>query len=206
MSYRANRPAVAALLLIAIATTSTPAQAPAAASGHLADSSLAFLAPLIGDWAPVLPDSVARTLGFTPVAGNYEWIVGGRAIRYRERYRAGDDPDTADLQGMILWNPATETVEFIAVAGPGEGQGRLFRGEYRLLADGTIEREYHVYYRTMADIPGEELGGSRRRFRETVSFVTPDSVTTTLEWWHDGAWRPFGPFARGSQVRLSPGS
>jgi hypothetical protein len=40
-----------------------------------------------------------------------------------------------------------------------------------------------VFYRNLADIPGEEYGGSRRRYIETVTFVTPDSIDTTLKWW-----------------------
>jgi hypothetical protein len=131
-------------------------------------------------------------------------VVGQRAIRFRERYRAGGDSDTALLHGMIYWHPASERVEFLAVAGPNDGEGRLFMGAHRLREDGTIEREYDVFYRTMADIPGEKYGGSRRRFLETVTSVTPDSIATTLEWWFDGAWRPFGPFATGRQARWRP--
>lgn len=172
--------------------------------GYLGDSTLTFLAPLIGEWTPVLPDSILQQIGHQPISGNYRWVVGERAIMFRESYPAGGDPEQALLQGMIYWNPATERVELVAVAGPGDGQGRLFRGEYRMREDGTIEREFDVYYRTLADIPGEQFGGSRRRYLETVTFVTPDSVATSLKWWHDGAWRPFGRFATGSQRRWRP--
>jgi hypothetical protein len=175
-----------------------------AVRGYLADSTLGFLAPLEGSWQPVLPDSMLQRIGHVPIAGNYVWVVGKRAMVLRESFAAGADPLTGLVQGMIYWNPATEKVEFMAVAGPDEGQGRLFQGEYRLREDGTIEREYDVYYRTMADIPGEVFGGSRRRYLETVTFVTADSITTTLKWWHDGAWRPFGRFATGTQTRRTP--
>lgn len=191
-------------LLSAASAAGARAQVAPTAKGRLADSSLTFLAPLVGDWQPVLPDSVLQRLGFTPIAGSYRWVVGQRAMVWRESFRAGDDPDTADLHGMIYWNPATEKIEFVAVAGKDDGQGRLFQGEYRVREDGTIEREYDVYYRTLADTPGEDLGGSRRRFLETVRFVTADSVTTSLRWWHDGAWRPFGRFATGAQTRWVP--
>jgi hypothetical protein len=172
--------------------------------GYLADSTLGFLAPLEGSWQPLLPDSMLERIGHVPIAGNYVWVVGNRAMLLRESFAAGSNPLTGLVQGMIYWNPATEKVEFIAVGGPGDGEGRLFQGEYRLREDGTIEREYDVHYRTLADIPGEVFGGSRRRYLETVTFVTPDSITTTLKWWHDGAWRPFGRFATGAQKRWRP--
>ena len=193
-------------ILFAVMLTAQPlaAQRPAVVRGFLADSSLAFLAPLIGEWMPLLPDSMIQRIGFQPIAGNYRWVVGRQAIQFRENYRAGGDPDSALLHGMIYWNPATETVEFTAVAGPLAGEGRLFRGAYRQRENGTIEREYDVFYRTLADIPGEEYGGSRRRYLETVTFVTPDSIDTTLKWWFDGAWRPFGRFSTGKQARWRP--
>jgi len=190
------------LLLVFLGFGGAEAQRPV--RGYLADSTLRFLAPLVGRWAPVLPDSVIRAIGYQPIANHYDWVVAERAIRLRESYRAGEDPDSSDLQGLIYWNPATETVEFVAVAGKVDGQGRLFRGEYRLREDGAIEREYDVYYRTLADTPGEQFGGSRRRFRETYRLTAPDEVESTLEWWHDGAWRPFGRFARGKQRRWIP--
>jgi hypothetical protein len=68
----------------------------------------------------------------------------------------------------------------------------------------VIEREYEVFYRTLADVPGEQLGGLRRRYRETATFSAPDTIQTTLEWWSGGAWRPFGPFRRGTYVRARP--
>jgi hypothetical protein len=186
-----------------VAATPVLAQQPAV-RGYLSDSTLGFLAPLEGSWQPILADSMLRRIGHVPIAGNYVWVVGKRAILLRESFAAGTDPLTGLVQGMIYWNPATEKVEFTAVAGIGEGEGRLFQGEYRLRVDGTIEREYDVFYRTLADIPGEVFGGSRRRYLETVTFVTPDSITTTLKWWHDGAWRPFGRFATGTQTRWRP--
>jgi hypothetical protein len=192
-----------ASLAFVLLTAPVAAQQPAV-RGYLADSTLGFLARLEGSWQPILPDSVLAQIGHVPIAGNYVWVVGRRAMLLRESYAAGADPLTGLVQGMIYWNPATEKVEFMAVAGTDEGEGRLFKGEYRLREDGTIEREYDVFYRTLADIPGEVFGGSRRRYLETVTFATADSITTTLKWWHDGAWRPFGRFATGTQKRWQP--
>jgi hypothetical protein len=156
--------------------------------GYLADSSLAFIEPLVGAWRPLdVPDGIDASI----IAYDYRWTVGRKALELREGFPFGD-PEAARLDGMIYWNPATERVEFVAVAGAGEGEGRLFVGQYRGLEDGSIEREYEVFYRTPEDIPGEELGGSRRRYREVYRMVTPDSIASTLDWFHDGAWRPFG--------------
>lgn len=121
---------------------------------------------------------------------SYEWTVGRYAMRLREGFPVGH-PEAAELDGLIYWDPATERIEFVAVAGRGPGQGRFFRGEYRVLEGGGVERIYDVFYRTLEDMPGEELGGSRRRYREVYLPVTPDSMDSTLDWWMDGGWRPY---------------
>lgn len=170
--------------------------------GYLADSSLVFLEPLVGSWRPTgLPDSLAA-LDPPIVAADYRWTVGKKAMRIHESFR-GDDVDAADLDGLIYWNPATERVEFVAVAGHGPGQGRLFIGEYHELEDGAIARTYDVFYRAPTDVPGEVYGGLRRRFREVYRPVTRDSLSTALDWFHDGAWRGYGSFATGAFERLS---
>ena len=195
-------PRCLAVLIIGLSGVPAPADVAVAQTasvrGYLADSSLSFLAPLIGAWRPLqVPDSIGRTV----VAHEYRWTVGKRAVEIREGFRRGH-ADSSQLHGLVYWNPATERVEFVAVAGHGDGEGRFFVGEYRLLEDGTIQRTYDVFYRTLADMPGEAYGGSRRRYREVYRFVTPDSIASTLDWFHDGAWRGFGRFARGSFERI----
>jgi hypothetical protein len=193
-----------AAIAFVLAAPAIPVGAQSATRGFLADSALTFLTPLVGAWHPLgLPDSIARL--DPPVVGHsYQWTVGRKAMQLREIYRLGSEAD-AQLQGMVYWNPASERVEFVAVAGHGPGEGRLFTGEYRQLSDGSIERTYDVFYRTAADTPGDHLGGSRRRYREVYRFGAPDSIAATLEWFHGGEWRPFGGFARHSFKRI-PGS
>jgi hypothetical protein len=152
------------------------------------DSTVAGLERLIGLWAP----AAAGDRDGKRIAHDYSWTVGGKAVRIRENYSLGN-PDAAELDGMVLWNPATERVEFIAVAGHGPDQGRYFEGEYLFRADGAVERVYDVFYRTLADTPGEQLGGARRRFREVYRWAGPDTVHATLDWWRAGRWQPFGP-------------
>jgi len=119
-----------------------------------------------------------------------EWTVGKNALRLRE-YVRGEGPMNAALDGFIYWDPAQERIEFVAVGGHGPDQGRLFVGEFRPLADGRVERVYDVFYRTAADMPGGELGGLRRQYREIYSADGPDGLTHTLEWWLDRRWQPF---------------
>lgn len=119
-------------------------------------------------------------------------IVGGNALRVREHTPVDGPADDAEVEGIIYWDPAEERLEFVAVGGRGEGQGRLFVGEYRVLADGRVERVYDVHYRTAADMPAEDWGGSRRRYREVYAPDGPDALTHSLEWWVGGEWRPFG--------------
>lgn len=165
-----------------------------AAAQATGDSTLIGFTNLVGSWSP--SRNPGRTQQPVPppdfVLHRYSWTVNGKALRVQENFRAAN-PGAAELDGMVYWNPATERVEFLAVAGGGPGQGRLFQGEYRVLADGAVERVYDVFYRTLADTPGEEFGGSRRRYREIYRRVTADSVSVLLDWWHEGQWRPFGP-------------
>ncbi len=184
------------LLVAAVGTIAAPA--PAQVAPVPVEASLAFLEPMMGVWAPTgLPDRIVPA----DVAQSYEWVVGGKAVRIKEGMRAAPD-GTPQMEGMVYWNPATDRVEFVAVAGKGPGQGRLFVGEYRLLADGGVERIYDAYYRSLEDIPGETLGGMRRRYREVYRFTDDDHISSTLEWWRDGAWVGFGRFAEGGFERL----
>lgn len=188
-------------MMLALYAGDLTAQTPqTAVRGYLSDSSLAFLTPLVGAWRPLhIPDSLRR-LDPPIVALDYRWTVGGKAVSLRESFRGS--ADSALLTGLVYWNPATERVELLAVAGKGDGEGRVFMGEYRELEGGVIERVYDVFYRAAPDVPGEQFGGLRRRYRETYRVVTPDSIASTLDWFHDGTWRPYGQFARGSFRRI----
>jgi hypothetical protein len=156
-----------------------------------ADSAMAALAPLLGRWFAANTAVATRRPPPDHVVHQYEPTVGGKAMRLREGFRG--DPSEAEFDGLIYWDPGRERIVFVGVAGRGPGQGRTFSGEYRPLADGTIERTYDVVYRTPADTPGEELGGRWRRYRETFRLITADSVESRLEWWRAGRWQPFGP-------------
>lgn len=156
------------------------------------ENPLKFLEPLIGQWAPVVPDSVLQRLPHlrSLVIHLYEWTVGQNAIHVRENFPVGK-PRESELDGMIYWDPTTQRVHFVAVGGHGPDKGRLFQGEYQLLADGRIERVYDVFYRTTSDTPGGELGGSRRRYREVYTITPNGMASATLDWWLNGRWTPF---------------
>ena len=152
---------------------------------------LALLEPLLGTWGVPAEVAAQRPELAARVVHDYAWTVGENALRVREGYVEGAR-DAAELEGLVVWHPAEERVELVAVAGHGERQVRLFQGVYRALDDGRIEREYEVFYRSPADMPGEELGGISRRYRELYA-VDGDRLEATLEWWRDGRWQPFGP-------------
>lgn len=182
--------AVTAALVIKVPTCPCPETAGADAQSRVVlDSTLRGLEPLVGSWGA--PPNTPRVPA-NHVVHLYEPMVGGKSLRMREGFPAGRSDD-AELDGMVFWNVATERIEFVAVAGKGTGQGRFFSGEYRVLPDGAVERVYDVFYRTLADTPGEELGGARRRYREVYRLAGRDSVDATLEWWLRGEWRPYGP-------------
>lgn len=186
-------PAIARRTRITVVVLAAIVLVAGGAAPQSAANPLAFLAPLIGEWAPVLPDSVLRQqpLFRDRVVHAYEWTVGRNSIRVREGYPRGK-PLESELDGQIYWDPSTQRVLFVAVAGHSDSAGRLFLGEYLRLSDGRIERIYDVLYRTKADTPGDELGGTRRRYREVYT-VAPGGVTeATLDWWRDGRWAPFG--------------
>jgi hypothetical protein len=183
--------AIGALSLAMVVPCAAGAQSPRGSPDP--DSTVRALEPLIGRWRIPPGDSLlARNPELERlVVIEAQWLVGGKAIRYREHVWP-DSTRGGELEGLIYWDPAEERLELIAVAGHGPGQGRLFVGELKPLADGRIEKVYDVFYRTLADTPGEELGGRRRRYREIIEVAGPDRLTHTLEWWRDGRWQPFG--------------
>jgi hypothetical protein len=202
-----SRPVSVHSLMLALALllpTTASAQTQPPVHGYLNDSSLALLRPLIGLWRPLVvynPSAIAP--GKTLVAEDYRWTVGGRAIHYRENYPL-PEADSALVDGMIYLNPATERVEFLAISGAGAA-GHLYVGEYHQLEDGTLERVFEAFYRAPADVPGDAYGGLRRRYRQRFQLFSADSVGFTLEWFHDGAWRPFGGrFSHNTLMRLRP--
>lgn len=167
---------------VALRYQRAPANVPPVA-GAARDGSLQGLRPLVGAWGPKeAPDRIVH---------DYRWTVGEQALRMREGFARGE-AERADLDGTVFFSPEHGQIEFVAVAGRGAGEGRLFRGEYRVLDDGRIERVYSVFYRTPADTPDEELGGLERRYREVYT-IDGDALAATLEWWRDGRWQAFGP-------------
>jgi hypothetical protein len=167
--------------------------APAAeAQAPSPDATLAALDFITGRWR--VPDGDPALQAYPHLADlvilEVGWVVGGKALRWREHVAAAD-PTDAELEGLVVWDPAEERIRFTMVAGRGDGEGRLFVGTFTPLADGRVEKVYDVYYRTAADTPAEELGGTRRRFREILEPDGPDGLTHSLEWWRDGRWQPF---------------
>lgn len=191
-----HRPSAAALCIAlavgvpALAGPSLAAQSPPPTV--VPDSTMRALAFMTGRWRVPAGDPIlAQHPELADLAIiDARWAVGGKAIRYRE-HASSDDANGALLDGLIYWNPATERIEFVAVAGPGAGQGRLFVGAFTPLADGRVEKIYDVFYRTLADTPGEELGGARRRYREVLEPAGPDRLVHSLEWWLDGRWQRY---------------
>lgn len=194
-----------AVLLVALGGRREQSGPPSSSPMAPGDTSrLAGLEALVGAWSPPAAVQASRPRYRGHVVHAYAWTVGRQAMRLREGFTLGH-PDEALLDGLVYWDPATERIEFVAVAGPGPGEGRFFHGEYHLLEDGSIERIYDVFYRTLEDMPGEELGGSRRRYREVYIPITADSMDSTLEWWMDGAWRPYNR-GRYAVVRAASGN
>lgn len=176
------------------AAAGAPALAQAAASATMPDETLQALAFLVGRWRVPAGDPALEQV---PELAELDivtatWTVGGKAMRWLDHVA---EDGTAEAEGLIFWDPALEEIRFVGVGGPGEGQGRLFVGTWTPLADGRVERRYDVFYRTLADMPGEELGGSRRRYRDVWAADGADALTHTLEWWHEGRWQTY---ARGS--------
>jgi hypothetical protein len=61
------------------------------------------------------------------------------------------------------------------------------------------------YSPAAAAAPAAARGGPGRRFRQRFEFFSADSVGYSLEWFHDGAWRPFGvQFAKNTLLRIRP--
>lgn len=152
-----------------------------------APNPLAGLAPLVGRWALPESDSVlqARPTLRTLIVAENRWTAQGHALHHRENFRP-DDPEAAQLDGIIYWDPAQGRIRFVAAT----AYGGVFDGEYAVLHDGRIARTYDVYYPTPDAAPGDQPG-TRRRYRESYTVVGADSLHAALEWWRDGRWQPF---------------
>lgn len=182
-------PRAISLVAALAASLLLPGARPVAA--QVAQNPLAALEPLLGAWGAPPAALEQRPELEHRVIHDYSWTVGENALRVRESYSI-DAPDEAEFEGLVYLHPDTGELGMIGVAGRGEGQGRLFQCTYRVLEDGRIERDYEVFYRTPADMPAAELGGTSRRFREVYT-IEGDTLAATLDWWRDGAWQPFGP-------------
>jgi hypothetical protein len=85
------------------------------------------------------------------------------------------------------------------------GAGPLSVGEYRAPAAGRLERSCPGNYQSAAADPAAARAGPGGRFRQRFEFFSADSVGYSLEWFHDGAWRPFGvQFAKNTLLRIRP--
>ena len=176
--------------LAASPLVSAPAAAQAVTGTVTPDETIAAIAFLEGRWRVPSADSALQQYPELAELDIVEatWVVGGKAMRWRDHVQPNG---VAEAEGLVYWDPALEKIRFVGVGGPGEGQGRLFVGTWTPLADGRVERLYDVYYRTLADTPGEELGGSRRRYRDVWAADGPDTIIHTLEWWHEERWQPY---------------
>ena len=151
---------------------------------------LAFLAPLLGQWAPDPADANLRHNYQIRdrVVMSLQLAAGGHFLHLHEGYPLQADTSRARLSGVLHYNPAADRVEFSAAT----RNGHSLRGVYSAGANGRIERIYEVNYQPRDQLPAPELPGRTRRYRETYE-TQGSRLNVRLELDQGGSWQPWGP-------------
>lgn len=131
---------------------------------------------LIGDW-------YTRPTGGPDIAirQNFRWGTRQSYIYYTTFTREGGRPEGIHFEGMLVWNGATRSLDYIVVSEPGSGAQE--QGTMRAAPDGSVVREVTL---TRAD-------GQISHFRQTFRRTGPDSAVTSLMRQTATGWEPNFP-------------
>ncbi len=150
------------------------------------------LSHYIGTWGP--PKDHPMVLN-NPKMKDYKFIAfewgKDKKVIWSKTGPLADPTMGATAEGMITYNPTTEKLVWLEYQISNE---ILFEGEYRLLGDNKVQREYTVYYAEGYEtIPYPEREGWTRKFRETFTPITKNSIQWLTEAFIDGEWKIHNP-------------
>ena len=130
---------------------------------------------LIGDW-----DSAGT--GGGQIHQSFRWGPDQSYISYTTFVRPKSDaPEKVHFDGIMVWNAAHRTLDYLFVLEPGSGAQE--QGTVHSEADGTIVR----------DVALTGGNGTSGRFRQTFRQTGPDNAVTSLMRQTASGWEPTFP-------------
>ncbi len=97
-----------------------------------------------------------------------------------------DEKKEVFSEGMITYNPNNKKIVWLEYQIDNE---ILFEGEYKILDENKVQRVYTVYYaENYPDIPNPHLDGWTRKYRETFTPTSENTIDWLTETWVDGKW------------------
>ncbi|WP_298899107.1 tetratricopeptide repeat protein [uncultured Psychroserpens sp.] len=116
---------------------------------------------------------------------DFEWGTDRKVIYSKTGFYSATKKKVMS-EGLITYNPTTDKIVWIEYQIDGS---MLFEGEYQLLGDNKVRREYKVYYpKGDSTIPFPEKDGWVRTFRETFTPKSNNAIGWYTELLIDGKW------------------
>jgi len=118
---------------------------------------------------------------------DFKWGSNNRVIHSRTGIYSENDTIIFS-EGIITYNPTTNKLLWLEFQIDGT---LLFDGEYKILEDNKVQREYTVYY-PVGDksIPHPGVKGWTRLYRETFIPTSTNAIDWITETFINGKWIP----------------
>ncbi|GAA4275158.1 hypothetical protein U6A24_17465 [Aquimarina gracilis] len=151
------------------------------------ENPLEQLSYYIGTWRPNADQPMVKR---NPKMKDYKvidfnWGSNKKVIHSRTGMYANIKEEFSS-EGIITYNPNTKKIVWLEYQIDNE---ILFEGEYKILGNNKVQRVYTVYYaENYPDIPNPQLPGWTRKYRETFTPVSKNTINWLTETLIDGKW------------------
>ncbi len=141
----------------------------------------------IGTWGPNLDQPMVKR---NPKMKDYKvidfsWGSNKKVIISRTGINSNQGGKISS-EGIITYNPNTKKIVWLEYQIDNE---ILFEGEYTILDNNKVQRVYTVYYaEDYPDIPNPQLPGWTRKYRETFTPISDNTIDWLTETLIDGKW------------------
>lgn len=118
---------------------------------------------------------------------DFEWGANKKVIHSKTGIYSGDQKRIFS-EGIITYNPTTKKLVWLEFQIEGT---LLFEGEYKILGNNKVQREYTVHYPEGDEtIPHPDVSGWTRLYRETFIPTSENSINWVTEIYINGKWQP----------------
>ncbi|MEQ9426545.1 MAG: hypothetical protein RJQ09_19135 [Cyclobacteriaceae bacterium] len=160
---------------------------PTALQAQMPEEPLKSLEYYMGIWIPPLNHPMTTNnpkMAHLQVIA-FEWGAQKKVIKSTTGI-ISDEYNIPFSEGTITYNPLTKKIVWLEYQYDGD---LLFEGEYKPLADGSMERLYTVYYvEGDKTIPNPQEGGWTRLYRETFTPFHQDTIAWKTETYIGEKW------------------